>query len=65
MGLATIIFTFCTAVVPNKKEETMLNCFDQMVNCTMKYGQKTTDKVIEQCKEQTKKKDLTKHYEDK
>jgi hypothetical protein len=63
-SLSAIIFAFCASVVPNKKEEMMLNCFDQMVNCTMKVGQKTTDKVVEQCKAQTKKKDLTKHWDD-
>jgi hypothetical protein len=62
MNLSAVIFAFCASMVGNH-EEKMLNCFDHMVNCSIKMNQKTTEKVVEQCKEQTKKKDLSKPYE--
>ena len=62
MNLATVIFAFCTSIVPNKNEEKMLTCFDHMVNCTIK-ATKTSQKDVEACMAKTKKVDLTKPYE--
>lgn len=61
-SLATVIFAFCASIAPT--EEMKLNCFDQMVNCTIPYGRAVSNKDIESCKEKVRKLDLKKHWDD-